>query len=130
MITVIREFHDGMKACMQSSDGTCSKPFDVNQGLRQGCVPSPLPFSIFIALVLIIDLQMFSEDAYILTELVPLKKRRRERRAESSKDCVHLAELGMLYADDACIISQSPRALAKMMELIVHVCDAFGLTVS
>ena len=34
MITVIREFHDGMKACVRSSDGTCSKPFDVNQGLR------------------------------------------------------------------------------------------------
>ena len=39
MITVIREFHDGMKVCIRSSDGICSKPFDVNQGL-QGCVLS------------------------------------------------------------------------------------------
>ena len=30
MITVIREFHDGMKACVRSSDGTCLKPFEVN----------------------------------------------------------------------------------------------------
>ena len=36
----------------------------------------------------------------------------------------------MLYADDACIVSRPPRALAKMMEFIVHVCDAFGLAVS
>ena len=36
----------------------------------------------------------------------------------------------MLYADDAYIVSRSPRALAKMMEVTVHVFDAFGLTVS
>ena len=44
MMTAIREFHDGMKACVRSSDRTCSKPFDVNQGLRQGCVLSSLLF--------------------------------------------------------------------------------------
>ena len=44
MITVIREFHDRMKACVRSSDGTCSKPFDVNQGLRKGCVFSLLSY--------------------------------------------------------------------------------------
>ena len=30
MIAVIRELHDGMKACVRSSDGTCLKPFEVN----------------------------------------------------------------------------------------------------
>ena len=37
---------------------------------------------------------------------------------------------GMLYADDACIVSRSPQGLAKMMEVIVEVCRAFALTVS
>ena len=32
MIAVIREFYDGMKACVRSNDGTCSKPFEVNKG--------------------------------------------------------------------------------------------------
>ena len=36
----------------------------------------------------------------------------------------------MLYADDACIVSRSPQGLAKMMEVIVEVCQAFALTVS
>ena len=37
---------------------------------------------------------------------------------------------GMLYADDAGVVSQSPKQLRKMMVVIVVVCAAFGLTVS
>ena len=37
---------------------------------------------------------------------------------------------GMLYADDAGVVSESPEQLRKMMGAIVVVCTAFGLTVS
>ena len=37
---------------------------------------------------------------------------------------------GMLYADDAGVVSRSPEQLGKMMEVIVVVCAAFDLTVS
>ena len=45
-------------------------------------------------------------------------------------DYVHRAVWGMLYADDACIVSRSLQTLAKIMEVIVEVCGAFALTVS
>ena len=45
-------------------------------------------------------------------------------------DQVRRAVWGMLYADDACIVSRSPQGLAKMIEVIVEVCGAFALTVS
>ena len=45
-------------------------------------------------------------------------------------DYVRRVVWGMLYADDACIVSRSPQGLAKMMEIIVEVCRAFALTVS
>ena len=45
-------------------------------------------------------------------------------------DYVRRAVWGMLYADDACIVSRSPQGLAKMMEVIVELCRAFALTVS
>ena len=37
---------------------------------------------------------------------------------------------GILYADDAGVVSQSPEQLGKMTGVIVVVCAAFGLTVS
>ena len=45
-------------------------------------------------------------------------------------DYVRRAVWGILYADDAYIVSQSLQGLAKMVEDIVEVCQAFALTVS
>ena len=85
--------------------------FEVEHGLRQGCVLSSLLFNIFFAVVPVVFLQRFIEDPALRANLLHLKNRR-------------------LYADDACIVSRSPKGLAKMMEVIVEVCRAFTLTVS
>ena len=47
MLAVIRQFYDGMRACVRLDDGECSDMFDVEQGLRQGCALAPLLFNIF-----------------------------------------------------------------------------------
>ena len=51
MLTVIRQFHEGMRARVRTDDGEHSEWFDVTQGLRQGCVLSPLLFNTFFAAV-------------------------------------------------------------------------------
>ena len=130
MTAVIRQLHDGMKACVRPDNGVCSDLFEVEQGLRQGCVLSPLLFSIFFAAVLTVVLQRFSEDTVILAELVRLKEPPTSMEPELAMDYVCRAVWGMLYADDACIVSRSPQGLAKMMEVIVEVCRAFAITVS
>ena len=130
MIEVIRQFHDGMRACVRSDDGRCSEWFEVAQGLRQGCVLSPLLFNVFFAAILRIVLERFSKDAGILADLVHLHEQPSKVGPETALECVRRAIWGMLYADDACIVSRSARGLGRMMAVFAEVFGAFGLTIS
>ena len=102
---------------MRPDDGVCSDWFGVEQGLRRGCVLSPLLFNIFFAVVLNVVLRRFSKDPAILAEQVHLNEPSTSIGSEPAMDYVRRAVWGMLYADDACIVSRSPQGLAKMMEL-------------
>ena len=130
MIAVIRQFHNGMRACVRPDDGVCSDWFEVEHGLRQGCVLFPLLFNIFFAAVLNVVVQRFSEEPSILAEVVHLKEPSTSMGPEPAMDYVRRAVWGVLYGDDACIDSRSPQGLAKMMKVIGEVCRAFALTVS
>ena len=106
--------------------------FEVEQELRQECVLSPLLSNIlFATLLTVVVLQRFSEDTVILAELVVhLKEPPTPMGSKWAIEYVCRAVWGILYADDACIVSRSPQGLAKMMEVIVEVCRAFAFTVS
>ena len=91
----------------------------MKQGLRQGCVLSPLLSSIFFAAVLTVVLQGFSEVTVILAELVHLKEPPTSMGPEPAMDYVRRVVWGMLDADGACKVSRSPQGLAKMMEVTV-----------
>ena len=129
MIEVIRQFHDGMRACVRSYDGRCSEWFEVAQGLRQGCVLSPLLFNVFFAAILFV-LERFSKEAGILADLIHLQDQPSKVGPETALECVRRAIWGMIYADDGCIVLRSPRGLGRMMAVFVEVFGTFGLTIS
>ena len=79
-------------------DGVCSDLFEVEQGLRQGCVLPMLLFDTFAAVPA--ALQTFSDNTVILADLVHLKDPQNSMGSEPAIN-VRRAVWGMLYADDA-----------------------------
>ena len=50
-IAMVRQFHDSMQACVQN-DGEFSEPFEVTNGVKQGCVMAPTLFSMIFSAML------------------------------------------------------------------------------
>ena len=119
MIKAIRMFHDGLRARVQLDDGDFSAWFNFCQGLRQGFVLSPLMFNILFAAVIMVVLQRFAEDPLIFSDLVYLndapKGEDGRPRKEGTLEMVQREVWGMLYADDAGVVSTSPRGFTRKM---------------
>ena len=95
---------------------------------------SPMLFNIVLAAVIIVVLKRFAEDPLIVSDLVYLddapKGENRQPRKGGTVEMNRQAVWGMLYAEDAGVVSASPRGLTRMMDVIVVECQEFGLAVS
>ena len=76
MFSVIRQIHDGMRACVRLNDRVFWGWFAEEQDLRQGCVLAPLLFNIFVATVINVVYTRFKVDKDIMDALVHLRGKR------------------------------------------------------
>ena len=90
---------------------------------------SPQLFNIFFAAAIEVVLVRLGEDDTILKDLVSLEQEAGVG-AGTPLERARRAIWGMLYADDASVVSRSQEGLTRMMTIIVEVFGAFGLTVS
>ena len=85
MISVIRQFHEGMRACVRLDDRVCSGWFAVEQGLCQGCALASLLFNIFFAAVINVTYRRFKADKGVMDALVHLREKKEAgRRGEAT----------------------------------------------
>ena len=76
------------------------------QKLHQRCVLSPLLFDVFFTAIRLVALERSKKDADILADLVHLQKPPSKVGSETALECVLRAIWGMVYGDDACIVSR------------------------
>ena len=103
IISVIHQFHDGMRACVRLDDRVYSGWFAVEQGLCHGCVLAPLLFNIFFAAVINVADTCFKADKDIMDALVYLRKKKGagvQRGAAAGEPVLGTLIRSMLYADD------------------------------
>ena len=72
MVDIVRQFHDGMRACVRLNGGRVSEWFKVGQGLRQGCVLARLLFNIFFTAVLNTAEERFRANPQVEADLVSI----------------------------------------------------------
>jgi len=100
---IIRNIYTKDKACVKLK-GKCSTRFDINIGVRQGCILSPLLFNIFLC-----DL------AKSLQEI----------------ECPALGNINSLFwADDLVMFADSETGLQKLLKILEGYCKGNELTIN
>ena len=106
MLTVLQNLYANDKACIKI-DGKISEEFEINQGVRQGCVLSPLLFNIFMS-----DLP---------------KKLNGENTVSVSND---FSINSLIWADDLLILSETEVGLNSILKCIHEYCSYNSLKIN
>ena len=126
-IAMVRQFHDGMQARVQN-DGEFSEPFEVTNGVKQGCVLAPTLFSMMFSVVLM-DAFQDSDTGF------PMRYRfdgnifnLRRLQAKTKVQTDVLDEL--LYADDMDKNASTEAKMQRATDQVSQSCDNYDLTIS
>ena len=127
-LALVRSFHEGMQASV-SIDGDFSDPFEVTNGVKQGCVLAPTLFSIMFSGMLKSAFPD-NEDSIAIKWRTDggglLKLSRLSAKTKVHNDYVR----DLLFADDCALNASSEEAMQRSMDKLSSACDAFGLTIS
>ena len=126
-IAMVRQFHDGMQARVQN-DGEFSEPFEVTNGVKQGCVLAPTLFSMMFSAMLM-DAFQDSDTGFPIRYRFDgniFNLRRLQAKTKAQTDV--LDEL--LYADDMDKNANTEAKMQRAMDQVSQSCDNYDLTIS
>ena len=127
LLSIIRSFHEDMKGTVVF-DGSTSAAFNIQNGVKQGCVLAPTLFGIFFAVMLKHAFGPAAEGIYLRTrtdgKLFNLPRLRAKTKVQLR--CLR----DFLFADDAAVTAHSAEDVQQLMTRFSDACQDFGLTIS
>lgn len=126
-IAITRQFHDGMLARVLDS-GETSDPFEVTNGVKQGCVLAPTLFSLMFSAMLtdaFRDADVGIGIRYRFDGSI-FNLRRLKAKSKVTTDTIN----DFLFADDCALNATSEADMQRSADIFSEACDNFGLTIS
>ena len=109
-------------------NGSCSEPFEIRSGVKQGCVLAPMLFGTFFSLLLKHVLDTTTDGIYFRTRsddrLFNLARLRANTKLR--KDLIR----DMLFADDAAVATHTQEDIQSLTDCFSQAYKDFGLTIS
>ena len=126
-VHMFKELHRNMKARV-TFNGQLSEEISIDNGVKQGDIPAPTLFSIYLAVLLT---HAFEDvDVGILLRFRTSGKVFNLRRLNTKSQVFQSLIRELLYADDADFLAHSEADMQIIMDNFSRACAAFGLTIS
>ena len=119
-IAMVRQFHDVMHARVQN-DGQFSEPFDVKNGVKQGCVMAPTLFSMMFSAMIVDAFQDSGTGISIRYRFDGNIINLRMLQAKTKVQTDVIDEL--LYADDMDKNASSEAKMQRVMDQVSQPCE-------
>lgn len=125
-INALEDLHTGNKGSIKIN-GHSTEEFDMDIGVRQGCILAALLFATFIDFVL---RKAFADRSFPKGVKI-LYQEKGKQQLESWKDCT-LEELikALAYADDIWLMAEDPAEIRSMLLILDEVSREWGLVIS
>ena len=126
-VQIIRLFHDNMVGQVLHN-GDASAPFNISNGVKQGCVLAPVLFNLFFTCVLKHATKDLDRGIYVRyrTDGSLFDLRRLNAKTKTSIQLV----LEALFADDCALMAHNSNDLQHVVDRFAEASNLFGLTIS
>ena len=126
-VSITRQLHEGMKGCVLY-DGDQSGSFNINMGVKQGCVIAPTQFSIFLAAFISLAAVDQAKGVGIIYCTDGELFNMRHLKAKTKVKAKSIVDLQ--YADDCAIAAHTGADLQNTLYAFSQAYKLLGLTVN
>ncbi|XP_048583704.1 uncharacterized protein LOC125563054 [Nematostella vectensis] len=127
LLNFIKSFHDGTRGTVKCESNS-SEAFDINIGVKQGCVLAPTLFNIFFSVLL--RHAFGSADEGILLRTRSDGKLFNPARLRAKTKVRKCTIRDLLFADDAALVAHSESELQSLLDRFSNACADFSLAIS